>query len=54
MILETAYVLPTVSTADAEFPENSDKANYFVVVPPRLEWAKIGMDLIEGFDVYTI
>jgi len=45
MILETAYVLPTVATADDEFPESTDKADYFVIVPPRSEWAKIGMDL---------
>jgi hypothetical protein len=47
MVLEVAYVLPTVEKPLDQFPSSSEDADYFVVVPPRSTWMDIGLKMIE-------
>jgi hypothetical protein len=51
MVLETAYVLPTVEKPSDTFPKSAEEADYFVVVPPRSTWMDIGLKIIEDFVV---
>ena len=43
-IYSTAFVLPCVSSPSDDFPVDIDKATYFLVIPPRVEWKDIGWD----------
>jgi hypothetical protein len=43
-IASTAFVLPCTEEINDEFPLQIDKATYFVVIPPRVEWNHIGWD----------
>jgi hypothetical protein len=40
----TAFVLPCVEDMTDEFPLDIDKAIYFVVIPPQVDWKHIGWD----------
>ena len=51
MVLEVAYVLPTVENPLDEFPSSEEEANYFVVVPPRSTWMHMGLEMIEEYDL---
>jgi hypothetical protein len=37
-------VLPCVEDMTDDFPLDIDKATYFVVIPPRVDWKHIGWD----------
>jgi hypothetical protein len=50
MVLEVAYVLPTVENPSDEFPSSVEEANYFVVVPLRSTWMHTGLEMIEEYD----
>lgn len=50
MVLEVAYVLPTVEKPSDEFPNSAKEANYFVVVPPRSTWMHTGLEMIEEYN----
>ena len=49
MVLEVAYVLPTVQKPSDAFPNSAEEADYFVVVPPRSTWMDIGLNMIEEY-----
>jgi hypothetical protein len=49
MVLEVAYVLPTVRNANDAFPDSVDEADYFVVIPPRSTWMEAGLQMIEEY-----
>ena len=49
MVLEVAYVLPTVQKPSDAFPNSAEEADYFVVVPPRSTWMDIGFNMIEEY-----
>jgi hypothetical protein len=49
MVLEVAYVLPTVRNANDPFPDSVDEADYFVVIPPRSTWMEAGLEMIEEY-----
>jgi hypothetical protein len=44
-IASTAFVLPCLEDMTDEFPLDIDKATYFVVIPPRVDWKHIGWSL---------
>jgi hypothetical protein len=44
MVLEVAYVLPTVENPSDAFPNSAEEANYFVVISPRSTWMQIGLE----------
>jgi hypothetical protein len=41
-ITSTAFVLPCTEEINGDFPLDIDKATYFVVIPPRVDWNHIG------------
>jgi hypothetical protein len=41
-IFSTAFVLPCTEEINGDFPLDIDKATYFVVIPPRVDWNHIG------------
>ena len=43
-IESTAYVLPIIAKASDRFPESTQEASYFIVVPPRAEWSELGWE----------
>jgi hypothetical protein len=43
-IASTAFVLPCVQNPHDQFPVDIDEANYFLVMPPRVDWKNIGWD----------
>jgi len=43
-VKETAFVLPTARYRTNTFPRSVEEATWFMVVPPRNEWADIGWD----------
>jgi hypothetical protein len=43
-IASTAFVLPCVKSPTDEFPVDVEKATYFLVMPPRVEWKNIGWE----------
>jgi hypothetical protein len=43
-IASTAFVLPCLEDMTDEFPLEMEKATYFVVIPPRVEWKHSGWD----------
>jgi hypothetical protein len=43
-ISSTAFVLPCVSSPSNDFPVDIDKATYFLVMPPQVEWKDFGWD----------
>jgi hypothetical protein len=49
MVLEVAYVLPTVQKPSDAFPNSAEEADYFVVVPPPSTWMDIGFNMIEEY-----
>jgi hypothetical protein len=49
MVLEGAYVLPTVRNVNDTFPNSVDKADYFVVIPPWSTWMEAGLQMIEDY-----
>ena len=49
MVLEVAYVLPTVRNANDVFPNSMDEADYFVVIPPQSNWMETGLQMIEDY-----
>jgi hypothetical protein len=44
-IASTTFVLPCLEDMTDEFPLDIDKATYFVVIPPRVDWKHIGWSL---------
>ena len=50
-VLGVAYVLPSVEKADDPFPESTEKATYFIVVPPRSTWMDLGLQMINDYNV---
>jgi hypothetical protein len=43
-IASTTFVLPCVQNPHDQFPVDIDEANYFLVMPPRVDWKNIGWD----------
>jgi hypothetical protein len=43
-IASTAFVLPCIKHPTEQFPTDLNNANYFLVMPPRVDWKNIGWE----------
>ena len=43
-IASTAFVLPCIKNPTEQFPTAMEDANYFLVMPPRVDWKNIGWE----------